>query len=1686
MSLLQPDVLIRILGSTLPQGEDTLASYNWRELPLYLLPSEMRMSDSSHGALLRCVKKAGGSYETFEDYMETYVTLLRENTFANMRSGLGNLMKGKLDSRDMRIFTGVELVAMSPPSSNSGSGGTVLELRTDRGLGKIGQPPMFGSLLALAPHGSFEQAVWATVAGTETAKGSLRIYAELCGRLRMNDTESGSLDSAIIADLLRGTGEISLAESPTFYRAYGPAISSLQSQREDRMPFFREIVLGQKGMQRPCLVGIQVNGSIAFKPQDSRHNAALSRMDAQEFVRALDYFSADIQARHHNRLFDGVPLVSTILDPSQCQALKSSLIRGITLVQGPPGCGKTFVGVRIAQLLLSMTKQVVANGAEEGDKVTADGTNETLSQADIRTADNQVEFNGDSMKLEPEAHSGPILVVTYKNVALDDFLGDCLKIWPKGVARVGGRPQTGSLLEHIHIKVLLRNTRNYRSSEYEYARRAVEDQRHRVEDAAKRLSQSRFFSADTLGSSTASDEARALLERLVTSDETDSKQEREQAMEEIQSQDPDITLSRAEKSLAGWLPTQKKVAELCRQPFSNERSNVPVSSKPHPNQSVNGGEYLDERVSDRNRYRHFEKTTVSLEAHPQQGRNELLVLQLKHTITEIVRHKLLNMQEVRKLDMADRVRLMHVLVVKQFEAALQAYDDAMQDYVHAVEQLHRHEIDEQVTLLRTMKVVGMTISGANISRDLIEKLCPHSVLVEEAAEVLEPLLVASLGTWVNRLILIGDNKQLPPQVETYSLSRDYNFDTSLMHRLIANNLPLIKLTSQSRMMPEFADLLKDVYPQLTTSNRVDVAMRPSPPAGFITSMWFWDLKSTEMLDPELRSYVNKTEVDAVQALVVHLLRSGIKPEQITVITPYTAQVELIRRAVRNAENVESESTWPTAEREGKAAVKRLDVLKQMLSSPRSDCIEVTDTFLKLGMLDNAQKAIDRAFASEAAEAEEVNLVVKKYKQRMRQMEEIKDAADNYSRGAGDCNEAIQSVKVLETLAAQWMVDCPSWTAAACHLQSTLAGKVCAALGKEKGNQKQKMFLEALKVRAETMLLDLCSNDKVCVSSIDRYQGSENDIVIISLVRTNGVGFLKERARRVVAQSRARLGMYFLGNSRNYCSIPHWRQLIASMQGRHRMGSSIQLCCANASHGGAIFNVNGEDTAGVIKQNPCKKPCGMRMGCGQHLCKLPCHGIGVNLHDASSCLEWVTDKCSNGHSLRRRCNVCIEDAVCITCERISEEERQREERAHKLLEESARSECDRLIRQIQEEAGGLIKKELGCQGQDLVEFLQVKDRTEKYVQSDHSSVRVTRIEKVINMDLELMFLKAKKELKSGSAKCNLQQLFHGTSREGLEGIPRTGFRLPDRRQDNMFGQGIYFAADSSKSAQKLYTKGSCCLLLCDVLIGKTCTVPGLDVKHPLSEHVKKSSNGRRFLDVDKEKMHRAGFDSVFAPRGNRNISGVRYDEMIVYDPSQAIPRYIIHFAPSNLRLNEWEVSGQTHDGVTVRQLRADQVGSKASKECEEFNIACGHFLRFLGDKRTANVTQVDVYDSLVVQQQYEQKKEEFKREKKPMGEEWVFHGTPKAENVQSICQRGFKIGGDDVTIAHGRLYGRGVYSATGPDTPMLYGSDAKSVILCKALPGKTGTREGDDSWKPHKDWMIFKTAEQLLPVYVVHF
>jgi intron-binding protein aquarius len=54
-----------------------------------------------------------------------------------------------------------------------------------------------------------------------------------------------------------------------------------------------------------------------------------------------------------------------------------------------------------------------------------------------------------------------------------------------------------------------------------------------------------------------------------------------------------------------------------------------------------------------------------------------------------------------------------------------------------------------------------------------------------------------------------------------------------------------------------------------------------------------------------------------------------------------------------------------------------------------------------------------------------------------------------------------------------------------------------------------------------------------VTTVDQYQGQQNDYILLSLVKTHNVGHLRDVRRLIVAMSRARLGLYIFGRANLY-------------------------------------------------------------------------------------------------------------------------------------------------------------------------------------------------------------------------------------------------------------------------------------------------------------------------------------------------------------------------------------------------------------------------------------------------------------------------------------------------------------------------------------------------------------------------
>ena len=106
------------------------------------------------------------------------------------------------------------------------------------------------------------------------------------------------------------------------------------------------------------------------------------------------------------------------------------------------------------------------------------------------------------------------------------------------------------------------------------------------------------------------------------------------------------------------------------------------------------------------------------------------------------------------------------------------------------------------------------------------------------------------------------------------------------------------------------------------------------------------------------------------------------------------------------------------------------------------------------------------------------------------------------------------------------------------------------------NGQRKLILRGLKNHAN---LQGCYFKVV---TVDSYQGEENGIVLLSLVRSNAMGFLSVENRVCVSLSRAQRGFYIFGNAPLlYRGSSLWHQVLDVMSSNpNRVGTSLPVTC----------------------------------------------------------------------------------------------------------------------------------------------------------------------------------------------------------------------------------------------------------------------------------------------------------------------------------------------------------------------------------------------------------------------------------------------------------------------------------------------------------------------------------------------
>jgi hypothetical protein len=140
-----------------------------------------------------------------------------------------------------------------------------------------------------------------------------------------------------------------------------------------------------------------------------------------------------------------------------------------------------------------------------------------------------------------------------------------------------------------------------------------------------------------------------------------------------------------------------------------------------------------------------------------------------------------------------------------------------------------------------------------------------------------------------------------------------------------------------------------------------------------------------------------------------------------------------------------------------------------------------------------------------------------------------------------------------------------------------------------------------------------------IATVDNFQGEEAKVIVVSLVRSNAernCGFLKTSNRINVLLSRARHGMYIIGNSDTSRPVPMWAAVLSILERSNNIGPSLALCCPR--HKETPIEVSTpDDFARVAPEGGCSKRCSSRLRCG-HSCPNMCHSD--SLHNAVRCLE----------------------------------------------------------------------------------------------------------------------------------------------------------------------------------------------------------------------------------------------------------------------------------------------------------------------------------------------------------------------------------------------------------------------------------------------------------------------------------
>lgn len=909
----------------------------------------------------------------------------------------------------------------------------------------------FGSLVCLANR-SFTILQYATVADRNA--GDLKN-----GIFEIKFTED-------IGDKILQQPDVLLIESQAFFPSYFHTLQSLKRMHseifiaENSLPFGKQLLNKRRSIEQDLPDYFE-------SPKFVEEGFDISCLNSE-----LQAYNIDIASESNWPDADFLKM-----DESQHRAFLTSMKSKLALIQGPPGTGKTVVGLKIAELLLK---------------------NEHI----WRQHDNQ----------------GPMLLLSYTNHALDQFLLDISKRFREtdanDIVRLGSRSESELLRKYN----LTTKRKAYNYSKEEYITRWGE-----IETRTKRES-----SGELNGMAL---NARTNLKTRIKEHEN-LKKLREEIQTGIVHQDwlhyianvitdTQYSALRNEDSLIRWL----NIESITKQVVSKQQNYWANSYEDDDFDYLDEEENWYDDQSGENDEEGIHIMKKDLQMHLDLEKLEMVVSSSivfdkeesqttpwfwkkynkneKNCFLKKIEEKLcctqaMTFEKARSVSnildihiVEERWQLYKYWIHQSLIPINKEIQDCEKSYKRAQERYEEIQHIADVNILKRAKLVACTTTRAARDIEILKRVSPSIVLLEEAAEIPEHHVVACLTSSCQQLIMIGDHQQLRPSYNDYQTARRHKINISLFERLIRGRFPYKRLEYQHRMRPSISRLLvPHIYRTLQDDHSV---LKYENVKGIHCNMFFLSHSVFEDREREelSRSHKNTFEALLICKLYKYLRMQGYPSSKITVLSTYLDQVRLLRNLIR-----------PIEEEFSKKDSYIDDVVNYPAVSSHHD---------------------------------------------------------------GPSNE--------------------------------------------------------LTVR---------------VAAVDNFQGEENEIILLSLVRSNmenKIGYLSEANRVCVALSRAKMGLYAIGNFELLKAKSNlWNNIVNDAEDRKSIGKLLQLTCQK--HKNSTY-VSKPDDFDLVADGGCQKSCSARRRCG-HLCLRNCHVDDPDHSDNCSkqCHKGI---CAMGHRCSKTCH-----------------------------------------------------------------------------------------------------------------------------------------------------------------------------------------------------------------------------------------------------------------------------------------------------------------------------------------------------------------------------------------------------------------------------------------------------------------